>query len=372
MSGTSALIMWSFIVVGAVVGGAGGVGAAWWAHRRNAAQPIDLAVEAEHSLLDALERDPGQWVRVIGELDAEHFSHTERSERYRQLLARHSAGSDLAAEIDAAGAVAAEAQVRTWVQTARDRAEADGWTVTPCEGSDIVRWGSEILGAAEGRAQQTPRSPLEPTGDTDVPYRRVAVEASRRRYVTAGVAGEVGGVASAGIALSAGSTTAAAAALLVLLLVTVIGGIVISCVDIDTYFLDTPSFWPWCALCWALTALATAVDGRIGHAVLGAGMVVAVGGGFEAVSWLWGRIRHMTQGAGDTLIALVTAGVPVAVSGRWEAGLWSVLAAGAGVIVHWLVLYSRQRASAQTPIAFGPYLVAGAIAALAAWSLMGV
>ena len=78
-------------------------------------------------------------------------------------------------------------------------------------------------------------------------------------------------------------------------------------------------------------------------------------------------MRGRTQGAGDTWIVLVTAGVPAALTGSWQVGLYGMLAGCLLTIAFWSVQRMRGLATAETAMAFGPYLAAGWVISLAGW-----
>jgi leader peptidase (prepilin peptidase) / N-methyltransferase len=333
------------------------------ARKRNRAQPIDVDVAAEERLLELLDGQVGQWARVHLELRAGDFTSSERRQQFELLAEARSAvllDGDLAAMATAAkrhdhsgiAAVVAAIDQRVGEERRIDETE-------------LLEAGGTVLGLSESRRQNGRHSPFVETGDRAHPLVRAETPRRTLRSVGAVLAGAVGGAVAAVGGLNASDDTAAQIWYIAALAAVVVGGIAVSLIDLDTYYLDYWTFWTWAAASWALLSVAAVIDGGRTSVLYGALGAVGVAVGFEVIAWLWGKFRGITQGAGDTLIVLVSGGVPGAAFADWRVAVWSVLFASGGVFAQWFYLTARGRGGMRTPVPFGPYLVAGAIAAVA-------
>jgi leader peptidase (prepilin peptidase)/N-methyltransferase len=353
----------------AVAGAAAGSAAVSVAARRNRFQPIESNVAAEQAVLGFLTVDPAQLLRGLGELDDTVFSSDTRRSIWRSIV-------DLVEpHLDDTTRVAVAAAQRDSDEPAM-AAAIDA--LRPLVGgtalsADLVRQylhdGGEILGAAAGRTQNTDRSPLVETGDDAVPYRREPSSARTGRVALGAVLGAIGAVIGGVFATMAADGAAAVWAAIAIVLVAG-GGICVACVDLDTFYLDWPSFAVWAAATWGAALLYGIAGAGVGTILPGLIGALGVAAGFEAIARGWGKLRGITQGAGDTWIALVTAGVPAAIASDWRVAVWSVLAGSCGVVIAWSALAVRGRAGATTPVPFGPYLVGGAFAAAVVWMVI--
>jgi prepilin signal peptidase PulO-like enzyme (type II secretory pathway) len=352
-------------LLGGILGALLGAFAVKFAARRNLSQPVEHFVADELRLLQLLEMYPGELVRGHSQLNRSCFTNDARRERWDaiertahpyldELFTSQVAVAEKTNDEAAMAALASELGERL-SSTARSE---------PAELSELMRTGSNVLSANAGREQNTVRSPLIETGNDTAPHARQFVACTQMRMNLAAVLGMLGGVLSAICAYSFTTTTSAALAAFVSLLCVLAGGIAIGAVDLDTYYLDLPVFIAWCAGSWVALIGAGALDHTVNNVIVGAAAALGVAIGFEVVARTWGKLRGITQGAGDTWIALVTAGVPAGLCGRWEVGVWSVIAASIGVALHWCALAARGKARADTPIPFGPHLAGGGFVAL--------
>lgn len=353
---------------GAIAGGMLAAVGAVIAARRNEAQPIESSVAEEMRFLELLEQDLGQWVRVHTEVRDADFSNLERIARFSSIRERGVAAMDAGLAQRAARAAEFDDEEAMAACVAELRVRCGG--VEEVDVAELLRVGSGVVSASAGREQNTERSPIERTENDATPFRRKRRAASRARVLSASAFGVVAGIVSVSVAGAAFEGSAAVIAGMCLLMV-VFGGTIVACVDLDTFYLDVPTFVWWAIATWAGVLGAAAVAGTLRSVLPGVAGAVGVAVGFEVIARGWGRLRGITQGAGDTWIALVTAGVPAAVCSDWRVAVWSVLAGAGGVVVQWSVLAVQGRASATTPVPFGPHLVGGGFVALCAWMVIG-
>lgn len=355
------------LVISMLVAGVGlGVAAVVVAGTRNASQPVESDVAAEEAVLEALEADPAQYVRAMGEMRAGDYTSESRRARFSKIETAYAKGSDFAdsLEIERAEKSMDEDAVAAVVSKIRDKiggAALDSEAV-----ASYLRNGESVLAAAAGRAQNTERSRIIETGDDLQPHRREKTVVSLGRMIVAGLLGGVGSAVGALVAIETYSGPAVYAGAVALMIVG-IGGIIVGAVDFDTFYLDTPVFWAWAGSSWLTTLVAAWIDGERGGLLVGIGGALGVAASFEVVARSWGKMRGITQGAGDTWIVLCTAGVPTAICGDWKVAIWSILAGAIGAAGHWAYIAVRRGADRNTPVPFGPWLVAGAWVAMAAW-----
>lgn len=209
------------------------------------------------------------------------------------------------------------------------------------------------------------------TDEIDVPLRRVMLRPSlTRTAVTACVTSLalcVGGM----LVLSAHSGTTANAQLgLAAVLALVLVGVVVSSVDHDTLFLDFPT-----VLIGGGAALASAVAATWGSQLgLGArgALLVAVAWAvvFELTNLAYRLVRkQFGMGFGDTVIVLVSAGVPGVLAGDPLVAFASPFAAVLLALVWHIPSLVGRRIGARTAFALGPFLFAGA---LVGWAVLAV
>jgi hypothetical protein len=352
-------------LLGGTLGALLGAFAVKIAARRNLSQPVEHFVADETRLLQLLETHRGELVRGYSQLDRNCFTNDARRDRWDEIM--RTATSHLDDTFTARVATAEKANdEKSMSQLARELGERIGEHTAPepAHLGELLRAGSNVLSARAGREQNTTRSPIIETGNDDTPHTRQFVACTQARMNIAAVLGMLAGVLSALCAFSFTTTTPAAWLAFASLLCVLAGGIAIGAVDLDTYYLDLPVFIAWCAGSWVALLGSGLLNNTVGNILVGAGAALGVALGFEIVARTWGKLRGITQGAGDTWIALVTAGVPAGLCGRWEVGVWSVIAASLGVAAHWGVLAARGKARADTPIPFGPHLAGGGFVAL--------
>lgn len=359
----------SEIFVGLTLGGALGAVSGWVASKRSVHQPIDACIDEENTVLRYLQKDPAQWVRAYGVLHTESFTSAERRVAWSEIetSCRAVLGDEKIKDLEKALHSRDEESISLIIDNVRE--QTGGVALVESELQEYLKSGGNVAGSADSRSQNTERSPIRPTDTGTKPFERIYVPAGAHRLIGAAVAGAVFGAVGSwavglryqGVALWLG----------VLSMITLaVGGIVISLVDWDTFYLDTPSFWLWASTSWAAIAAASIVDGSSKDLIIGAVSSIAVAAGFEGIARVWGKLRGITQGAGDTWIVICTAGIPALVAAEWQVAAWAVIAGAVGAAAHWIYLAAFRGANRETPLPFGPWLVAGGYAALALWAVM--
>lgn len=240
-----------YIIAAAILTGIGGAVAAKLASIRSWRQPIETCTADEDAVLEWLTRDLAQWVRAYKVLDGSAFSTMERKERWNELeqAAKAAAGPDLLEII-------ARAQMTRDDSTLEDvgnnlRSVLGGEALAHGEVEAYLRSGGNVISAAGSRAQNTERSPIEEDVDDDgvATLVRRMIPAGTNRLIGGGVAGACLGMAGA-LAVIGRFDGIALYAALVGAIVLGIGGVLVSFIDLDTFYLDTASFWAWAGASW--------------------------------------------------------------------------------------------------------------------------
>lgn len=359
------------LLVAAILTGAGGAIAAKLAAKRSWRQPIETCATDEDAVLQCLANDPAQWVRAYGVLEEAAFSTKERRARWHELeqTALEAAGATLREEIARAQEASDETAMDAACATLRET--LGGEALTREEVESYLRSGGNVISAAASRAQNTERSPIEEVDDgRGGTLVRRFIPASGTRITGGAAAGMLLGLAGA-LAVNNRFEGAALAVALAGIIALGIGGVLVALIDLDTFYLDTASFWVWAGTSWAAVGSAVVLAGERSSLIVGAGASFGVAASFEIVARVWGRLRGITQGAGDTWIVVCTAGIPALVASTWQVAAWSVIAGSTCAVVHWAYLAVRRGATRETPIPFGPWLVAGGGIAMALWAVLG-
>jgi prepilin signal peptidase PulO-like enzyme (type II secretory pathway) len=234
---------------------------------------------------------------------------------------------------------------------------------------ELLEAGAHILADFEDRTLLNGVSEIGPSGDDP---ERPLVRRFRRpgpsRVVTSGALFAV--MLAAGfrlVELTATSTTGrwfAYATVVVL----ACGALIWALVDWDTFYLDTPTFWPLTLLAWCGAVAAAFADGAPSRVL--AGVAICAGGAivFVGSNLVYFLVRGVNgMGFGDTLILFATAGVPTALTGSWQLGYMAIIGSMLIGIVGWLLLRLAGRVTRESRFAFGPYLAIGWAAAAAMW-----
>lgn len=369
-------MLWAGVVMVAMAIGAGGVRLGV---RRNICQPIEQDPESEQELIRALERYPEQWLRVEEVLKASHFGVPGLKERYERLEGlieatwlgemRYRGTSDPEMEERILSVTAHESWEELIEYLGEQGIEVGG--ASEDRGAvkeQILELGGKVAGNGMGREQNSERSKMF-YDDVEKKIVRLKSGPNPRRMVVWALLSALAALVGVGVLgrLELGWSGWAFGAISLASLI--FGSVELSSVDIDTMYLDNAVFSVSGIISWlGLVGLAVTSHHPF-WLVAGVTMGVAVAVMFELMSRIYGSIRGVTQGAGDTLIVLVSVGVPAGLTHSWQVGLYSVLAGCLLMIVSWSVMRVRKLVTKASPVAFGPYLAAGWVVALGWWLL---
>lgn len=369
-----------------------------FAARRTLAQPLEMALEDEVTLLLGVLSDVSRlpYLTTIRPAD---FASGANARLWAAMLAV--AQPELASLPDdpddaqcqevgeriARSAAAFHDQLQSVLSTGLSRV-ADGDRLAYLASLSAARQPSneEVLEAAAAvLTTGTARNTLSGSGllvPSDVPdsldpvrppLRRVLATATRLRQVVGATLlaavlsvsygfAATAGLTGVGLWLAVGGLTALAG-----------GSLVIALVDLDTMYIDLRSFAVTVVLSWVLVAAALGVSGRWAGLFSGVVIVAATAVVFEVANRLYRWRRGVDgQGFGDTLILVLTVGVPPAIVGDWRLGFFSVMCAMTLALLGWVVGAVRGKLRANSPMAFGPYLAAGWVVGWFGYLLMGV
>jgi len=381
MLATTTLPLAPYVILMIVIGAAVTWAATRIAPRRAAAQPVDFDLDAERALISHLAATPYDWFRVAAELKEDSFSDPKCAAAFAVIassasdrLKAHSPTADVitvedvdsACEAASTDAAAMEALTRDLVAITREFPVKD---VPKKNIQPVLFYGSIVYSAADSREQNTDASPIVPNPEGGL-MRELVPAPPTRSYITLGI----GAIASLVLALALHKSFPSSLSLALASiagLITIFSGVELSLVDIDTYYLDSPVFIPTVIAAWMATAGAALVMHNPGRLIAGVAVAGAIAIGFEVLARLFALVRGHTQGAGDTWIIILTAGVPAALLGSWRVGLFGMLAGCLTSIVEWSIRRKRGQANAETPIAFGPHLAAGWIFSVSLWLILG-
>ena len=354
------------------------------ATRRASAQPVEQETAAELALVHALLEHPLQWLRVEEVLNPSSLATPRARVVYEQFHATLDASplaafryrGDSDAELDAAIAGTASAhplledELRDNLHHLIDDLGPTDYQVPTDVAKYILEVGTKVVTAANGREQNTARSPFVIADDGTIT--RQPTPFSKPRALVAALVGAIGAYLATQAIFDYLPTTPTRSLALGALAFLIFISVELACIDLDTFYLDTPVFLVSGTLSWVL-AVGAAIANHHPSSLI-AGLVIAgtIALAFEVLARGFAKYRGHTQGAGDTWIVIVTAGVPAALVGSWQVGLYSMMAGSILAILFWCIQRARGRVTAETPIAFGPYLSAGWVVAFAWWLLFAV
>jgi prepilin signal peptidase PulO-like enzyme (type II secretory pathway) len=231
---------------------------------------------------------------------------------------------------------------------------------------ELIKRGTKVVGAAGDRGNMGGSAVVTVTGDFDVPLRRDYVAPTQNSILITMVAVAVGLFAAPYLIGSMGLGVSASLLGLGALWAVILSGVVVSQVDLATMYVDYKVFG-WAVIAsWGLCAVAALVESNPHRLLAGVVIVLATAGMFEGLNFLFKLIRGVSgMGFGDTLILIVTGGVPAALTGSWSLGMYCVIGGLFTGIFAWLCtcVYGLTgqgvRVTRTTPFAFGPYLEIG-------------
>jgi prepilin signal peptidase PulO-like enzyme (type II secretory pathway) len=229
----------------------------------------------------------------------------------------------------------------------------------------LLKHASPVYNAGVDRCDYSGNSRLELTGDNEQPVRRVLAEIGAARYALTGLIMALGFVAAARAASGGAVGWLNWGALAVL----VVSSTVWTLVDLDTLYVDMPSFYAGTALSWALVTGSAAMDGGLWRILTGLIVAAVIVGGIELVNQFYKVVRGQHgMGSGDYLLMLATIGVPSAVLGDWVFGQINLIVSLLLAILGWVgSRLFKDGFTRYTPYAFGPYLACGWMVTLLLW-----
>lgn len=362
------------------------------ARRRVVAQPLAFHLDEERRVLRAVLADPGAYV-YIHQLESRHFVDERLGEIWERIAAHNSgvAIPEVPRDENAAYRILGETAERIpgdlvshlTVCTTDGRLSpgaAGELTALAAESEaldreELVAQASRVYNAGTDRHEYAGSARIERTQDPLRPLRRVASAVSPLRVgvtvLLLALGGYVAGAAADAVATAAtprGATAAIAAALVVL----TIGSVIWTLVDLETMYIDLPSFHLLAGISWFFALLGAWLDGSLFSALTGLVAVVAVVGFIELVNQVYKRVRgRHGMGMGDYLLIVATIGVPVAVTGSPMLGQVILIVSLLAGIVGWIASrITRPGFTRETPYAFGPYLASGWILGLLLWGVV--
>lgn len=338
--------------------------------QRSVAQPLSQAPDDERALLAGVLRAPERFV-TVAVLEVTDFADAAHARIWAAISAAFVAAGHLpggeastADQSDGAGAVLSQNELGVALTGAlsRDDVEQARDLVIdhPSAGDDgevLLAHGQAILDASKDRNALGGAGLVVEDPDGPLPLKRAVKAPSMLRFVGSAFACAVG-MGSAPLLLAG---TGVAWWLGVFALVSlVVMGVVVSLVDLDTFYIDFPTFIPGTIFAWAFTVAAAFAANDMGRLVAGVVIVVAVAVLFEGANLVYRVVRRTDgMGMGDTMLIFATAGVPAALTGSWELAFRGVIAGMIAGILIWVLGALRGRVNRETAFAFGPFLVIG-------------
>jgi prepilin signal peptidase PulO-like enzyme (type II secretory pathway) len=375
-----------------------------FARRRALAQPVDVDLDAERLVLQAALANPA-WIADGAELSPGEFAEPAHQLLWAAMRDLHEGSDspippgalfteDITAALErrlAAGSPVAPGSAEVGCGVAGPDAVSPGllehlaldeplferarqalFTVSQrreLSHEQYLKAGELVMAAFEDRTEFC--GPCQTLQAPDGSWVRCLPPLARRRsVVTAGIT--IAGFAAAPWLAAAATTSVAAwavATTATLLLVSL--SMLVALTDIDTLRIDFETFFPLGAFAWLLSGVAAWLDGRLGDVGWALAVVGAVVLLFEGMNAVFHKLKgQQGQGFGDTLLAIVSVGVPVALSGEPLVGYWAVMCAAAGALSWFAIRRLRGTDHAQARLnAFGPFLAGGG---LAGWVLTAV
>lgn len=352
-----------------------GPAVATFSSRRSAAQPLELALEEERSLLAEVLARPKAYA-AVAELNPENLAVPAHRRIWQAVAVRGDAiiqGARAADEREAA--IIAESipddllisleedidspEDLDIVAQLRRSSRSQAATV-----SELAEWGSAVLGAFDDRTSCAGAVPPVPGPSAELPWVREVKKPSRARMLAVSLLTALGlGLVPVFVGhLSLDSHLAVALSGLALVVLTMTA-VEIAVVDFDTFYVDFRVLGFGGVLSLALVVGATLATSQPRRLLAGL-IAVAVFTMVEVVNLLYRWIRHRHGiGFGDSILLLVSIGIPAALTGSPRLGWYALIFSGVVAILGFVVLAIRHHATTKNPFAFGPYLALGWIVA---------
>ena len=354
---------------------------AWFAARRSVHQPVAFNLDAERCVLATVALDPYEYMRLT-ELRPEMFALDAHRSTWATLTEQLSVLPLLAPTTSRPDADLSIANERERKSLTEETAGVVLEAVVAMLGvealselragdvDELLEAGAYILADFEDRTLLNGVSEIVPShDDPERPLMRRFRRPGLLRVASSGVLLSVMLAAGFRLVELTATTVAGRSFAYVSVVVLACGALLWALVDWDTFYLDTPTFWPLTALAWAAAAAAAFADGEPSRVL--AGVAICVGGAivFVGSNLVYFLIRGVNgMGFGDTLILFATAGVPTALSGSWQLGYMSIIGSMLLGIIGWLLLRAAGRVTRESRFAFGPYLAIGWAIGVAVWS----
>lgn len=334
---------------------------ATFAARRVLAQPVGVAIGAERSVLGAVLANPDNY-ETVAVMTSEDFYDEGHQRLWEHVVTAVAAGG-----LD---------DLRTTDPELVERLRELG-AAEKLDRKALIRAGERVVTAAGDRGDLAGGGAVRVSNDPEYPLVREYQPPSWWRTFAVAVTMALLLVGSSLLTELLGRGRAETTLDLVALAIVIVTGAVVSLVDIDTMYLDGPVFW-WGALgAWLLTGFGALTNGGSGRVVAGILVVLGTAGLFEGANLIYRAVRGFSgMGFGDTLILIVTAGVPTVITGSWIVGGYSVIGGLLCGVVGWAATWVRgiagwgPRVTRTTPFAFGPYLEVGWL--LSWWWLLAI
>lgn len=370
-----------------------------YAARRTLTRPLVLALDAETTLLAGVLGDLRRYPYLanISGTDFAAGAHARIWEALKAALGESSLVSETASDEDCATLGKALASRSSAIlddlratlgtgpapigDTARlhellAHPDADLFTATDPDTQStadtrVVTAGEEVLAGGNDRNRLSGAGLVLPTKTPDStdpahpPLERVFAAPTRlRATLTAALSAVAAAVIPAAV-FGANLHGAAAVAGTLSMLALLAMSVVVSLVDLDTFYIDMRTWLIGTVASWAAVVVAAVVADDPARLIAGIVMVVLTAVLFEGSNLVFKLVRGMDgQGFGDTLIIVATVGAPAALTGDFRVGYWSVMGGLLAAMLGWFAGRVTGRVNRHTPFAFGPWLAAGWVIAL--------
>lgn len=388
-------------LLGAGLGAAAGAALPSWAAVRTTTRPVALALESETTVLAGVLADLRRYP-YVATISAPDFAANHDHNIWAALLETLGEAGNVSPDVtDADCAELGEHLVANTdtiltglaarlqhtnqpeVDLARVRellahADEHGYgrevdeTTRAAADTAVVAAAEAVLGSGNDRNRLSGKAPILPTAspnsltETDPPLARVLVAPTRSRRALTGVAGAAMGLLMPGIMAVLPVTGLAAIFALAALVTLAVSSIVISLVDLDTLYIDMPVWAVSTALGWTFAAGSAIAYGQPSRMLYGIGLVIGTVVLFEGTNFVFKLLRGMDgQGFGDTLIIVATVGIPPVLTADYRIGYWAVMGGLVAGALGWFVARLLGKVTRHTPFAFGPWLSAGWVLAMA-------
>jgi prepilin signal peptidase PulO-like enzyme (type II secretory pathway) len=365
------------------------------ARRRVVAQPLEHHPDAERRIVDSVITSPSLYV-YVHQLRSEHFVDEDLGAIWAVITEHNhdvempSVPSDETAAYELLetvgvnvpqdlrehlehllrdGALTATTADRlNEMLTGADATDAQ----TDIAREELVEIASRVYNAGIDRYEYAGSARIERTGDRKRPLRRVPSRLTPLRTLIAAGLLAVGGLVAGSVA-ETGESTAAQVAIAAALTFLTVGSVIWTLVDLETMYVDMPSFYVLAGASWLSALLAAWFQDALGQAVTGLLVVAGIVLFIEAINQAYRRIRgRHGMGMGDYLLVLATIGVPVALTGSLMLGQVILIVSLLAGIVGWTFSrLTRPGFTRETPYAFGPYLASGWVVGLLLWGVGG-